>query len=131
MDAKQKIIAENSTIGAYEGTSDFPTTLSTLANAGFEGYLVDYRKGTTTYYLPDGDNVEVKNVKTAGVVAPTFNASVVEANVRKSQANAHTYRDFCEGVKNAGCAGYLVTLLGRRVVYFGRTGETHVEFFPS
>jgi hypothetical protein len=31
----------------------------------------------------------------------------------------------------AGCAGYIVSFLGRRVVYFGRTAETHVEHFPK
>lgn len=31
----------------------------------------------------------------------------------------------------AGCAGYLVSLPGRRVVYYGRTGETHVELIPA
>jgi len=34
-------------------------------------------------------------------------------------------------VKAAGCAGYLVSFLGRRVVYYGRSAETHVEHFPS
>lgn len=31
----------------------------------------------------------------------------------------------------AGCAGYLVSFLGRRVVYFGRTAEIHIEEFPK
>jgi hypothetical protein len=36
---------------------------------------------------------------------------------------------FC--AKFAGCAGYLASLLGRRTVYFGRTGETHTEYIPG
>jgi hypothetical protein len=31
----------------------------------------------------------------------------------------------------AGCAGYLDSLDGRRVVCFGRSGETHVEHVPG
>jgi hypothetical protein len=27
--------------------------------------------------------------------------------------------------------GYLVSLLGKRVVYYGRTGEIHTEYFPG
>ena len=42
----------------------------------------------------------------------------------------YSYRGFCEKAKEAGCAGYLVSFLGRRVVYFGRTAETHVEHSP-
>mgnify|MGYP000402610447 CR=1 FL=1 len=33
--------------------------------------------------------------------------------------------------KAAGCAGYMVSFLGKRVVYFGRTAEVHVEHFPK
>lgn len=131
MDAQQKSIAEKCLLSSYGGTADFPTILSNLTVAGFEGYIVDYRKGTTTYFLPDGDNVEFANVRTPGTVAPEFKPAVIEANVRKSQSNAHTYVDFCANVKDAGCAGYLVSLLGKRVVYYGRTGETHVELMPS
>jgi hypothetical protein len=49
------------------------------------------------------------------------------------QANPadYSYVAFCEKAKAAGCAGYLVSFLGRRVVYFGRTAETHVEHFPK
>lgn len=130
MDQEQKTIAENCLRSSYEGTSDFPKIIRDLIAAGFESYFVDYRKGITTYFLPDGDHVELKNIKTSATVAPEFNASIIEANVRKSQANAHTYKDFCENVKKAGCAGYLVSFLGKRVTYFGRTGETHVELIP-
>jgi len=67
-----------------------------------------------------------------GVVAPVFDASVVADAVREAQTQApgYTYRGFCKKVKAAGCAGYMVSFLGKRVVYFGRTGETHVEHFP-
>jgi len=131
MDADRIAVAEKCMTASHEGTMLFPEILGVLADAGFEGYLVDYRKGSSTYYLGDGGAFEIANIKTPGIVAAEFEAAAVEANVRKSQANAHSYREFCVNVKNAGCAGYLVTMLGRRVVYFGRTGETHVEYFPT
>jgi uncharacterized protein YbcV (DUF1398 family) len=43
----------------------------------------------------------------------------------------YTYKGFCAKVAGAGCAGYMVSLLGRRVLYYGRTGETHTEYFPG
>jgi hypothetical protein len=69
----------------------------------------------------------------AGAIAGTFGAAGVEKLVRWAQANGpdYSYKAFCERVKAAGCAGYLVSFLGRRVVYFGRTAETHVEHFPK
>ena len=53
--------------------------------------------------------------------------------MREAQANApgYTYLGFCSKVRAAGCAGYLVSFLGKRVVYYGRTAETHVELFPK
>lgn len=131
MDAHRQRVAEACLAASYEGARNFPAILGELAGAGFEGYLVDYRRGRTTYFLPDGDSVDVENQETPGTVEAVFMAEVVEANVRKSQAGTHSYVEFCKAVKAAGCAGYIVSLLGRRVTYFGRTGETHVELMPS
>jgi uncharacterized protein YbcV (DUF1398 family) len=68
-----------------------------------------------------------------GAVAPGFDAGEVEAMVRWAQSGdaAYSYAAFCARVKAAGCAGYIVSFPGRRVLYFGRTAETHVEHFPQ
>ena len=133
MDAQTRTIAENCLKASYDGTMAFPDIVGTLIRAGFESYAVDYRRNTTTYYLADGDSVVIENSKTSGSVAPAFNAAGVESAVRDAQANqpGYTYRGFCERVKGHGCAGYIVSFPGRRVVYFGRTAETHVEHFPQ
>jgi uncharacterized protein YbcV (DUF1398 family) len=69
----------------------------------------------------------------AGSVAKTFDPDEVEALVRWAQSNGldYSYPAFCKHVKAAGCSGYIVSFLGRRVVYYGRTAETHVELFPQ
>ena len=91
------------------------------------------RRATKTYYLPDGDSLELPASEIGTKVVATFDAAIVEAAVREAQAQApgYTYLGFCRKVMDAGCAGYIVSILGRRVVYFGRTGETHVEVFPD
>jgi uncharacterized protein YbcV (DUF1398 family) len=68
----------------------------------------------------------------SGNIAAAFDASEVERLVRWAQANPaeYSYAAFSEQAKTAGCAGYLVSFPGRRVVYYGRTAETHVEHFP-
>ena len=57
----------------------------------------------------------------------------IQAAIREAQAGGagYTYEGFCKKVKAAGCAGYIVSFSGRRALYFGRTAETHVEFFPG
>jgi uncharacterized protein YbcV (DUF1398 family) len=104
-----------------------------LTAEGFDGYLVDLRLGQATYYLPDGEGLELPTHLSNVAVAAEFNVEVVRAAIREAQAlvPGYTYKGFCDKVKRAGCAGYLVSFLGRRVLYFGRTGETHTEHFPG
>jgi uncharacterized protein YbcV (DUF1398 family) len=133
MDAQRITIANTCLQAAHDASLSFPDIIGTLVAAGFEGYTIDYRRNTQTFYLPDGDNVALDMPPSAGTVAAAFDAAEVERLVRWAQANSADYRyvAFCEKVKAAGCAGYLVSFLGRRVVYFGRTAETHVEHFPK
>lgn len=132
MDARLTETAQRCLSAAYEGTMDFPTIVRTLFEAGFEGYNVDYRRNTATYYLPGGESIELPTPKTSGHVALEFRADLVEQAVKDAQAKRpdYTYLGFCETVKAAGCAGYMVSFPGKRVMYFGRTAETHVEHFP-
>lgn len=132
MDEQLSATAQQCLEAAYAGTMDFPEIVRALMEAGFEGYDVDYRRGTSTYFLPTGEHVQVALPKTDAKVAPEFRADDVERAVREAQSLApgYTYVGFCAKVKAAGCAGYMVSFLGKRVVYFGRTAETHVEHFP-
>jgi len=133
MDAEQQNVARACMAAAYDGSLDFPSIVGALAKAGFEGYTVDYRRAAHIYYLPDGDSIEITTPQSSGAVAARFDAAAVKAAIGEAQANApgYSYRGFCEKVKAAGCAGYIVSFLGRRVLYFGRAAETHVEFFPD
>ncbi|WEZ83139.1 DUF1398 family protein [Rhizobium sp. 32-5/1] len=133
MDADRIAIAQTCLNAARDASLSFPEIVGRLITTGFEGYIVDYRRNTQTYYLPDGDSVMLDMPASLGSVASAFDAAQVEALVRGAQANGqdYSYQAFCEKVKAAGCAGYVVSFLGRRVVYFGRTAETHVEHFPK
>lgn len=133
MDANLESIARDAVASAANGTRDFGEIVGTLVAAGFDGYLVDYRAATQTFYLPDGSCLAVETHRTAAPVAPVFDADVVREAIREAQTKAvgYTYPGFCEKVARAGCAGYLVTFSGKRVLYFGRDGRTHTEFFPG
>lgn len=133
MDAQRTTIARNCLAAAHDGSMAFPEIVGALAGAGFEGYLVDYRRNTTAYYLPDGDSVVFDNHFADGAVAEWFDEAGIAAQVRWAQSNppGYSYGAFSANVKAFGCAGSLVSFLGRRVVYFGRTAEIHVEHFPQ
>ena len=116
--------------GALSGEVTFPEIVRTLAEIGIERYHADYSRQEITYYLRDGDSLVVATLHPAHAMAVEFSASAVEAAVRQSQRNEHTYLDFIRKTMAAGCVGYFVQITGRRVIYFGRNGESHVEHFP-
>jgi uncharacterized protein YbcV (DUF1398 family) len=133
MDTQQKTLAQNCKDAAENDTMTFPAIVGALIEAGFESYAVDFRRRTAIYYLPNDESVELTTHETAVPVAATFDAGALQAAIREAQtlAPGYTYWGFCAKAKAAGCAGYLVSFSGKRAVYFGRTGETHVEYFPS
>jgi len=133
MDDQPKRIAERCLRGAHDGSMTFQQIVGKLIEGGFEGYTVDYRASRTIYYRPDGDNVELTTQSHAISIAETFDAGTVKAAIKEAQqlVPGYTYEGFCRKVMSAGCAGYIVSFSGRRVLYFGRTAETHVEHFPQ
>jgi uncharacterized protein YbcV (DUF1398 family) len=119
--------------GSESGTMTFPENLRILMEAGFDGYAVDFRRSTRIYYMPRGETIELHAAPTPTPVGESFDAALVREAIREAQtlAPGYTYMGFCAKVAQAGCAGYVVSLLGRRVLYYGRTCETHTEYFPG
>lgn len=133
MNPQLKATARQSLDAAYDKSMSFPEIVGTLIGAGFDGYAVDYRRNSTTYYLADGESVVLDNPVSPGAVASQFDEKGVVSEIRAAQANlpSYSYAAFCENVKAFGCAGYLVSFTGRRVVYYGITADMHVEHFPQ
>jgi len=132
MNTSWKDVARTCLEGAESGAMTFPQIVGTLIEAGFDGYAVDLRRATAIYYRPGGEAVELEATRT-DPVAEHFNAPTVKEAIGEAQAEVpgYTYKGFCAKVAGAGCAGYLVSLIGKRVLYYGRTGETHTEYFPG
>ena len=113
------------------GDQSFGEIVKQLSEAGIERYHQDFLRSERTYYLPDGESEVVRNEAVATTPAGAFSANGVAAAVRAVQAGAIRYKEFCRRAMEAGCVGYLVSIAGRRVVYYGRTGDMHVEHFPG
>lgn len=132
-DDHKKSVARRCLEGAESNTMTFPQIVATLMEEGFESYTVDFRRTVATYYMPDGDSIELPMHRIDVPVAPTFDAAPIQAAIREAQqlVPGYTYKGFCKKVASAGCAGYIVSFSGRRALYLGRTAETHVEHFPD
>ena len=64
-------------------------------------------------------------------VAPEFDAAALRANILDSQRHGQPYREFTRRAMAGGVQGYIAYLRGKRVMYWGRNGEQHVEWFPD
>jgi uncharacterized protein YbcV (DUF1398 family) len=108
----------------------FPEVVMKLMQAGVERYHADLLRADKIYYLPSGESHRVPASPIQATPAPAFAADGVAAAVRAIQQQKIQYREFCECIVQAGCVGYIVSMAGRRAVYYGRTGDSYVEPFP-
>ena len=131
MNVEQTQVIQRCAQGALTGEVTFPEIVGRLTQIGVERYHADYSRSEITYYLADGDSLVVATPHPSHTIAVEFTASAVEAAVRQSQRNEHTYLDFIRKTMAAGCVGYFVQITGRRAIYFGRNGEMHTEHFPT
>lgn len=131
MNAEQATTVKQCVQGALSGELTFPEIVGRLIEAGVERYHADYSRQEITYYFPCGESLVVTAPHSAHDTAVEFSPAAIEAAVRQSQRNEHTYPEFIRKTMNAGCVGYFVQITGRRAIYFGRNGDSHVEHFPS
>ena len=105
--------------------------LARLNEAGIERYHTDLVRAEKTYYDTAGASHTVACHAPGRSIGRDFSAKADDAAVRASQSGKIDYREFCRRIADAGCVFYLVSLAGRRAVYYGRSGESHVEPFPQ
>lgn len=130
MNTDQALLMHETVRGSFTGEMTFPQIVERLSAIGVERYHADYSRQEKTFYLSDGQSLVVAVPWEPGPTGGEFSASAVEAAVRQSQRGEHSYPDFVRKTMAAGCVGYFVQIAGRRALYFGRHGETHVELFP-
>jgi uncharacterized protein YbcV (DUF1398 family) len=113
------------------GGMTFPQVVQGLLEVGVESYLVDFAARQKTHYLADGTTHTVPMILEPGPIAAEFNGSDLLAAIRGAQADTVRYPKFVKRSTAAGVIGYWAFLTGKRVIYFGRKGEQHIEEFPK
>ncbi|MGO9047694.1 MAG: DUF1398 family protein [Xanthobacteraceae bacterium] len=131
MDSGVKEVMVEATRASDEERATFGDVVMKLTQAGVERHHCDLVRGEKTYYLPNGESEVVAGEAVGVAPAGEFSAAGVDAAVREIQAGKIQYRTFCTRIAEAGCVGYHVSLAGQRAVYYGRTGDCHVEWFPG
>ena len=112
------------------GQLTFPEVVRRLLEAGIESYFCDLAAGKETFYMPDGaTHAEAMTLRLAPI-AEEFSSAGVVAAIRAAQADTIRYPEFVKRSTAAGVIAFWAFLSGKKVVYFGRKGEFHVEEFP-
>jgi uncharacterized protein YbcV (DUF1398 family) len=113
------------------GAIPFPEVVRRLREAGVERYHVDLSRDETTYYLPCGESHVFATGGPQESIAESFDAAAVESAVRSIQRGQIIFPEFLRQIRAAGCVGYFTQIAGQRVQYIGRSGDMHVEPFPT
>ncbi len=117
---------------SLDGSIPFPEVVRRLIETGVEYYHVDYVGLQTRFYSATGSVVTTPiPYEALPPVAADFDAAGLRAAIRDSQRHGQQYRDFTRRAMAAGVQGYMAFLRGLRVIYWGRGGDQHIEWFPG
>jgi uncharacterized protein YbcV (DUF1398 family) len=112
------------------GRFTFPQVVGALSDIGVESYFADLARAVDTFYLPTGETHTEKMTLPPTKIPEDFSQSGIVAAIRAVQADEIRYPEFLRRAMAAGIIAYWVFIAGRKVIYFGRKGEVHVEEFP-
>jgi uncharacterized protein YbcV (DUF1398 family) len=124
-DVIREVLAES-----QAGQLIFPEVVRRLLEADVESYFCDLAVRQETFYMSDGKTHSEKMTLPPAPIAEEFSPSEVAAAIRSAQADAIRYPEFVNRSVAAGVIAYWAFLTGKRVIYFGRNGQFHIEEFP-
>lgn len=117
---------------SLNGDITFPELVKKLETIGVESYTVDLVRAEKTHYMPNGEShIEPMPLPLSSDGIPAdFSAEGIVSAIQSIQRGEIFYVEFLKRIMKAGCTAYSVFIDGRRTIYFGRTGDNHVEYFP-
>jgi uncharacterized protein YbcV (DUF1398 family) len=110
----------------------FPEVVKKLLQAGVERYICDLVGFHVYYFGIDDQSYTIDfTLKNHPKVASNFTAKIITDSVIKIQQGQIGYEEFLHRIMIGGCSHYEAFLCGKKVIYFGRLGDNHIEYFPK
>lgn len=116
---------------SHQGKLIFPEVVRRMLAAGVESYFVDFLRSEDIVYLNDNTTLIEKMHLPHDPAAAYFSKPGIVAAIRAAQRDEIRYPEFVRQSVAAGVVGYWAFLSGKKVIYFGRKGEFHIEEFPA
>lgn len=116
---------------SHAGKLIFPEVVRRMLAAGVTSYLVDMLRAEDVIYLADDSTLTAPLSLKLDPIAQEFSKSDVVAAIRAAQRDEVRYPEFMRRAAAAGVVAYWAFLTGKKVMYFGRNGEIHTEWFPG
>jgi uncharacterized protein YbcV (DUF1398 family) len=125
-------VIRNLAEATLSGSMPFPEIVGNLIKEDVEYYHVDYISLSVSFYSAAGGIVASPlTLEDLPPVAVDFDIAELRAAILDSQQHGQKYRQFCIRAMQSGVQSYIAFLRGQRVLYLGRQGDQHVEWFPG
>lgn len=110
----------------------YPYLAEALRQAGVSRYVVNLPSTQTIFFAKEGNVVAQSEVLVNGMSeVPPFNRGAFLEVLKKSQAGDISFPEFLKGSWEAGVLHYEADLISRKVSYYGSSGESYIEDYPT
>jgi uncharacterized protein YbcV (DUF1398 family) len=110
----------------------FPVLAEVLRQAGVQMNRWSLPSCQSVYLMKEGSVVQQGAPLLTGVQEiPKFDRDALMSALRTDQEGRSTFPEFLQAVWKAGVIGYDADFIGRKVIYYGATGESYMEEYPA
>ncbi len=110
----------------------FPVLAEVLRQAGVQMNRWSLPSCQSVFLMKEGSVVQQGTPLVTGVhEIPKFDREALITALRTDQEGRSTFPEFLQAAWKAGVVGYDADFVGRKVIYYGATGESYLEEYPA
>ncbi len=110
----------------------FPVLAEVLRQAGVQMNRWSLPSCQSVFLMKEGAVVQQGTPLVTGVhEIPKFDREALITALRTDQEGRSTFPEFLQAAWKAGVVGYDADFAGRKVIYYGATGESYLEEYPA